>query len=47
MLQQLARNGGKAALDEALAEAGVKSVGHRLKILNALIDEQSAEAPAQ
>ena len=28
--------GGKAALDEALKEVGVESVGHRLKIFSAL-----------
>ena len=28
---------GKASLDEALKELGIKSMGHRLKIINALI----------
>ena len=28
---------GKSALDEALKELGIKSMGHRLKIVNALI----------
>jgi len=28
---------GKASLDEALKELGVKSMGHRLKMINALI----------
>jgi len=38
VLVQLARaeDGGKEALDEALKEIGVKSVGHRLKIFAAL-----------
>ncbi|KAL1512174.1 hypothetical protein AB1Y20_005440 [Prymnesium parvum] len=36
VLIALARGDGKEALDEALKEAGVKSVGHRLKIFAAL-----------
>ena len=28
---------GRAALDEALKELGIKSMGHRLKIINAMI----------
>ena len=28
---------GKASLEEALKELGIKSMGHRLKIINALI----------
>ena len=36
VLVSLARSGGKEALDEALREVGVTSVGHRLKIFSAL-----------
>ena len=36
VLVTLARSEGKEALDEALKEVGVKSVGHRLKIFAAL-----------
>jgi len=36
VLIALARGDGKDALDDALKEAGVKSVGHRLKIFAAL-----------
>ena len=36
VLIQLARSDGKEALDEALKEMGVRSVGHRLKIFSAL-----------
>jgi len=36
VLISLARGEGKEALDEALKEVGVKSVGHRLKIFSAL-----------
>ena len=36
VLISLARGDGKAALDDALKEAGVTSVGHRLKIFAAL-----------
>lgn len=36
VLIQLARSDGKEALDEALKEMGVSSIGHRLKIFSAL-----------
>ena len=36
VLVSLARGGGKEALDDALREVGVTSVGHRLKIFSAL-----------
>ena len=36
VLVSLARSEGKEALDEALKEIGVKSIGHRLKIFAAL-----------
>jgi len=36
VLISLARSDGKVALDEALKEVGVKSIGHRLKIFTAL-----------
>ena len=36
VLVTLARSKGKDALDEALKEIGVKSIGHRLKIFAAL-----------
>ena len=36
VLVSLARGDGKEALDEALKEVGVKSIGHRLKIFAAL-----------
>ena len=36
VLAALARGEGKDALDEALKEVGVRSVGHRLKIFAAL-----------
>ena len=38
VLIQLARSDGKEALDEALKEMGVRSVGHRLAILRARAD---------